>query len=43
LEANGAPLTITTAAFGVTNYGTHRYLTAVNSHLVELHYVVELL
>jgi hypothetical protein len=43
VEANGAPLTITAADFGVTNYGTHRFLTAVNTHLLELHYEVELL
>lgn len=41
-EANAGPLTITAAAFGATNYGTHRFLTAVNTNAVELQYVVEL-
>lgn len=33
---------ITAADFGITNYGTHRYLTAVNVSGAETHYVVEL-
>lgn len=43
VEINAAPLSITAAAFGITDYGTHRFLTAVNTNGVELHYVVELL
>lgn len=43
VEVNAGPLSITAAAFGATNYGTHRYLTAVNTNAVELHYAVELL
>jgi len=43
VEVNAAPLSITAAAFGITDYGTHRFLTAVNTNGVELHYVVELL
>ncbi len=43
VEVNAAPLKITAAAFGISNYGTYRYFTAVNTNGVELHYVVELL
>lgn len=47
---NSTPVIITNAeiskieasAFGITNYGTHRYLTAVNQSGAETHYVVEL-
>ncbi len=35
---------IVAAAFGITDYGTHRFLTAVNqSNLVSTHYLVELI
>lgn len=43
VEANALQTTITAAAFGISDYGTHRHLTAINSNGVELHYVVELL
>lgn len=42
VEANAAAMTIEASAFGITEYGTHRYLTAVNPNLVETHYEVEL-
>jgi hypothetical protein len=35
--------TIPASAFGITNYGAHRYLTAVNQSGVETHYEVTLL
>lgn len=42
VEVNAAATTIEASAFGITEYGTHRYLTAVNPNLVETHYEVEL-
>ncbi len=42
VTANAAKITIQASAFGAIDFGTHRYLTAVNSSGVELHYVVEL-
>jgi len=42
IEANAAPTTITAAAFGITDYAAHRYLTAINTNAMELKYVVEL-
>ncbi|MCG3165187.1 MAG: hypothetical protein POELPBGB_00949 [Bacteroidia bacterium] len=40
---NQAKLKIQAAAFNVSDYGTHRFLTAVNNSTFELHYKVELL
>lgn len=42
VEANVAPTSITAAAFGIINYATHRYLTAINTNAMQLKYVVEL-
>jgi hypothetical protein len=42
VEANAAPITIAAAQFGILDYATHRYLTAVNSNTIEVHYVIEL-
>jgi hypothetical protein len=42
VTANAAKITIEASAFGAIDFGTHRFLTAVNSSGVELHYVVEL-
>ena len=39
----GTQNTITAAAFGITDYGTHRYLTAVNNTGKDMKYEVELL
>ena len=41
--ANAAKQKIEAAEFGVLDFGTHRFLTAVNNSAEELHYVVELL
>ena len=40
---NHAKLKIQASAFGISDYGTHRFLTAVNLSTHELHYKVELL
>ncbi|MGE0638019.1 MAG: hypothetical protein AB7P01_16365 [Bacteroidia bacterium] len=40
---NQAKLKIQASAFGISDYGTHRFLTAVNLSTHELHYKVELL
>ena len=42
VESNVAATTIEAAAFGITDYGTHHYLTVVNPNASEAHYVVEL-
>jgi hypothetical protein len=43
IEANAVPRLITAAEFGISDYATHRHITAVNSTAFELHYVVEML
>lgn len=43
VNANAAKTIIPISAFGISDYGTHRYLTAVNLSSFELHYKVELL
>ena len=43
VTANAAKLKIEASAFGIADYGTHRFLTAVNNTALELHYKVELL
>ncbi len=43
VEANAAPIIITTAAFGITDYTAHRYLTAINTNTMALKYEIELL
>lgn len=42
ITANAAKTIIQISAFGISEYGTHRYLTAVNLSSVELHYKVEM-
>jgi hypothetical protein len=42
VEANAAPITISAAQFGILDYAAHRYLTAVNSTAIEVHYTIEL-
>ncbi len=41
--AKAAKTKIQVSAFGISNYGLHRHLTAVNSTAYELHYEIELL
>ncbi|MGE0637486.1 MAG: hypothetical protein AB7G44_11520 [Bacteroidia bacterium] len=43
VTANAAKTTIQISDFGISDYGTHRYLTAVNLSAFELHYKVEML
>jgi hypothetical protein len=43
VTVNQAKLKIQASAFGITDYGTHRFLTAVNNSTHQLHYKVELL
>jgi hypothetical protein len=43
ITANAAKTTLQISAFGITDYGTHRYLTAVNTSATELQYKVEML
>ena len=43
ITARAAKTTIQVSEFGITDYGTHRYLTAVNTSATELQYKVEML
>ena len=43
ITANAAKITLQASAFGAIDFGTHRFLTAVNPSATELHYEVELL
>lgn len=43
VTANETKITIQAVAFSITEYGTHRYLTAINNTSYELHYEVELI
>jgi len=43
ITANAAKTTIQISDFGISDYGTHRFLTVVNLSSVELYYKVELL
>lgn len=43
VQVNNGKLLIQASAFGITNWGTHRHLTAINNSGSEVHYKVELL
>lgn len=43
VQVNNGKLLIQASAFGISNWGTHRHLTAINNSASEVHYKVELL